>query len=74
MEGHRFFDLKRWNKLEDLNLYINGIGGGSEKARRPFFATADAVTARHYNFPIPNTQVQLSSVDGTARTPQNTGW
>jgi starch-binding outer membrane protein, SusD/RagB family len=74
MEGHRFFDLKRWGKLEDLNLYINGVGGGSEKARRAFFATADLVAARHYNFPIPALQVQLSSVDGTPRTPQNTGW
>ncbi len=80
LEGHRFFDLKRWGKLEDLNCYIgtsacaNGVGGGTEKSRRGFFATADVVGVRHYNFPIPAIQVQLSSVDGTARVPQNTGW
>jgi len=80
MEGQRFFDLKRWGKLEDLNCYIGtsacagGVGGGTEKARRGFFATADVVGTRHYNFPIPSIQVLLSTVDGTPRVPQNTGW
>ena len=75
MEGQRFFDLKRWGILETtLNGYINGVGGGSEKSRRSFFASAQPVAAKHYNFPIPSTQLQLSTVDGTARVPQNQGW
>lgn len=78
LEGHRFFDLKRWGVLESvLNDYINGgptAGGGIEKNRRNYLASAAPVQARHYNFPIPSTQLQLSTVDGEARVPQNTGW
>ncbi|HEU4722107.1 MAG TPA: RagB/SusD family nutrient uptake outer membrane protein [Gemmatimonadaceae bacterium] len=78
LEGQRFFDLKRWGVLEQvLNDYINGgptSGGGNEKSRRNYLASAAPVQARHYNFPIPSTQLQLSTVDGQARVPQNTGW
>src|SRR5688500_8649303 len=78
LEGHRFFDLKRWGVLEQvLNDYINGgttAGGGIEKNRRNYLAGAAPVQARHYNFPIPSTQLQLSTVNGEARVPQNTGW
>jgi starch-binding outer membrane protein, SusD/RagB family len=75
LEGQRFFDLKRWGILETtLNGYINGVGGGAEKDRRGYLASAAAVQARHYNFPIPATQLQLSTVNGEIRVPQNTGW
>ncbi len=75
MEGQRFFDLKRWGILETtLNAYINGVGGGSEKSRRTFFNNAQTVAAKHNNFPIPAIQVQLSTVEGQPRVPQNTGW
>ena len=75
LEGQRFFDLKRWGVLETtLNGYINGVGGGAEKDRRGYLASAAPVQARHYNFPIPSTQLQLSTVNGEARVPQNTGW
>jgi hypothetical protein len=78
LEGQRFFDLKRWGVLEQvLNDYINGgptAGGGVEKTRRNYLASSAPVQARHYNFPIPSTQLQLSTVDGEARVPQNTGW
>jgi hypothetical protein len=75
MEGQRFFDLKRWQILETaLNGYITGVAGGAEGTRRNYLATAAPVQARHYNFPIPSTQLQLSTVNGEARVPQNTGW
>ena len=75
LEGHRFFDLKRWGTLEtSLNAYINGVGGGAEKNRRSYYTAAAAVTSRYQNFPIPTLQVSLSSVDGQPRVPQNTGW
>jgi hypothetical protein len=75
MEGQRFFDLKRWGILEPtLNGYLNGVGGGNEKSRRNYLASASPVEARHYNFPIPATQLQLSTVGGEVRVPQNTGW
>ena len=75
MEGQRFFDLKRWGELETtLKGYLDGIGGGNEKSRRNYLASAGALEARHYNFPIPATQLQLSTVGGEVRVPQNTGW
>jgi tetratricopeptide (TPR) repeat protein len=78
LEGQRFFDLKRWGVLESvLNDYVNGgptAGGGIEKNRRGYLASAAPVQARHYNFPIPATQLQLSTVNGEIRVPQNTGW
>jgi starch-binding outer membrane protein, SusD/RagB family len=75
LEGHRLFDLKRWGIMEAaLNAYVNGVGGGAEKNRRSYLTAAAPVTARHLNFPIPTLQVQLSSVDGAPRVPQNTGW
>jgi starch-binding outer membrane protein, SusD/RagB family len=75
MEGHRFFDLKRWGILETtLNAYLNGVGGGNEKARLAWLTAASPVTSRHLNYPIPTVQVELSKVEGESRVPQNTGW
>jgi hypothetical protein len=75
LEGHRFFDFKRWGILETaLNSYVNGVGGGAEKNRRSYLTTAAPVTAKYQNFPIPTVQVQLSTVGSEVRVPQNTGW
>jgi hypothetical protein len=75
MEGHRFFDLKRWGVMQTtIAAYINGVGGGAEKTRRSYLPSAELPGARHDNYPIPSTQVELSKVDGQARVPQNTGW
>jgi hypothetical protein len=75
MEGQRFFDLRRWNIADaTLNGYLNGIGGGSEKARLAQFTSAEAVTAKHAAYPIPDNQIQLSSVGGQSTLSQNTGW
>jgi len=75
MEGQRFFDLKRWGIMsQTIAAYINGVGGGKESTRRNYLPSAELPAARHDNFPIPTTQVQLSTVDGEVRVPQNTGW
>jgi starch-binding outer membrane protein, SusD/RagB family len=77
MEGHRFFDLRRYGSTvfeTTLNDYINGVGGGKERDRRSYLQTADPVTDRHMLYPIPQIQVQLSTVDGEVRVPQNPGW
>jgi hypothetical protein len=77
MEGHRFFDLKRWGVdvfTTTLNAYVNGVGGGAEKNRRSYLQSADPVEAKHMLYPIPQVQVQLSTVDGEERVPQNPGW
>jgi hypothetical protein len=75
MEGHRFFDLKRWGIMQTaIAEYINGVGGGSEKARKSYLGAAELPAARHDNFPIPTVQIELSKVEGETRVPQNTGW
>ena len=82
MEGQRFFDLKRWGIMEaTIKGYMGsatnnpaGVGGGSEMQRRTWFQSAEMPVAKHYNYPIPVTQVELSKVNGEVRVPQNTGW
>ncbi len=75
MEGQRFFDLRRWGIADQvLNAYLNGVAGGAEKTRRAQLASAETFVARHYLFPIPDLQIQLSTVGGTSTLTQNPGW
>jgi hypothetical protein len=75
MEGQRFFDLRRWGIAEQvLNGYLDGVAGGAEETRRPHLASAEPFTARHYLYPIPDIQIELSRVDGVEMLQQNTGW
>ena len=70
MEGHRLFDLRRWGIApEVLNAYV-----AVERSRRPFLTAAVPVAARHQLFPIPTTQIQLSSTGGQETLTQNPGW
>ncbi|HZO18696.1 MAG TPA: RagB/SusD family nutrient uptake outer membrane protein, partial [Gemmatimonadaceae bacterium] len=70
MEGQRFFDLKRWQIADQvLNEYV-----AIEKTRRPYLTAAQTFAARHYLYPIPAIQIELSKVDGQERLTQNTGW
>jgi hypothetical protein len=75
MEGQRFFDLRRWNIADAvINGYFNGIGGGSEKARLAQFTSAEAFAPKHLLYPLPDDQIQISSVGGQPTLTQNTGW
>ena len=75
MEGQRFFDLKRYGTMvADLNAYLKGVGGGNERARRPYLPAAEDPGAKHMNFPIPAIQIELSKVGGAPRLKQPTGW
>ncbi len=70
MEGHRYFDLRRWGQLQDvLNNYVQ-----VERARIPNLQSAASVEARHQWYPIPDIQRELSRVDGEDRLVQNDGW
>lgn len=70
MEGHRFFDLRRWGDLEDvLNDYV-----AVEATKRQYLTAAFAVTERHNLYPIPSLQISLSQVEGEDRLVQNSGW
>jgi hypothetical protein len=75
MEGQRLFDLRRYGTfITVLNGYINNVGGGNEKTRRVYKATAEPLTARHRWYAIPIDQIQLSQVGGQDMLKQNTGW
>ncbi|HAP63208.1 MAG TPA: RagB/SusD family nutrient uptake outer membrane protein [Cytophagales bacterium] len=70
MEGHRFFDLRRWGTLQAvMNEYLS-----SEADVRNYLGTASSVEERHNLFPLPTVQIELSTVDGTVNLTQNPGW
>jgi hypothetical protein len=70
MEGHRLFDLQRWGTFKDvLNSYVS-----VEKTRMPRINNAVPVADRHFRYPIPSVQIDLSKVDGTPQLTQNPGW
>jgi hypothetical protein len=75
MEGQRFFDLRRWGIADQmLNAYLNGMAGGAEKIRRPQLASAETFSTKHFLYPIPDLQLQLSTVGTTSKLQQNPGW
>ena len=82
MEGQRLFDLRRWGIAAPVvNGYLTGTGaapygsnGGREDARRTYKTSAEAFTARHRFYPIPQVQIDLSKTGGTENLKQNTGW
>jgi starch-binding outer membrane protein, SusD/RagB family len=70
MEGHRFFDLRRWGIAEQaLNAYL-----AAEKPRRLYLGGAESFAARHRYYPIPAIQIELSKVGAESRLKQNPGW
>ncbi|RMG23239.1 MAG: RagB/SusD family nutrient uptake outer membrane protein [Bacteroidetes bacterium] len=70
MEGHRFFDLRRWGIAKEvLNNYI-----AVEKTRRNYLTGASPYEDRHNLYPLPTVQIELSTVDGELRLVQNPGW
>jgi hypothetical protein len=70
MEGQRFFDLRRWAVADAV---INGYLA-VEKSRLAQFSSAQAYSAKHAEYPIPDDQIQLSTVGGKSTLTQNTGW
>jgi hypothetical protein len=70
MEGHRFFDLRRWGIAEQvINEYI-----AEEATRRAYLTGATPLGARHSLYPIPAIQIELSRVGGEDRLVQNPEW
>jgi len=72
LEGHRFFDLKRWGYLyakQTIDDYI-----AVEKTRRTYLTGAAVFGERHMSFPLPTQQIQLSLIGGTPALKQNEGY
>jgi hypothetical protein len=66
-EGHRIFDLRRWGVLETTiekfrayeKTVVNTVNGTD--VRIGIIDNAGPVSAKHYVFPIPSTQIDLSA-------------
>ncbi|MEM9931723.1 MAG: RagB/SusD family nutrient uptake outer membrane protein, partial [Bacteroidota bacterium] len=72
MEGHRFFDLKRYGEaymISTMNAYFD-----VEETRRPFLTAHETIGSKHMLFPIPTAAVQLSAVEGNPTLRQNPGF
>ncbi len=69
MEGHRFFDLARWGDTQStLQAYVN-----YESTLRAFLKGVTVKTTSNY-FPIPQAQIDQSSVGGKPTLTQNPGY
>lgn len=71
LEGHRFFDLRRWGiAAEVINKYIE-----EEKGKRPYLNASQGYTSPLNDlFPLPTQQVELSKIDGVEQIQQNPGY
>ena len=72
LEGHRFFDLRRWGIAQEvMNKYLD-----EETSRRPAYLTPAGRYESPKNdlYPLPTVQIELSRVEGAARLQQNPGF
>jgi starch-binding outer membrane protein, SusD/RagB family len=71
MEGHRFFDLVRWGIADiEIKTYLD-----KEKHRRKYLSDAVFIKGRNEYYPIPQTQIDLSTgPDGIKKMKQNPGY
>lgn len=70
MEGHRFFDLSRWGiAAETLNAYF-----AFEGAITPDVRGGNFTPGKNEIFPIPLTQIDLSTKNGSSSLTQNPGY
>jgi len=77
MEGHRFFDLQRWDNgtglmANTLNTYV-----ATEKTRHSFYYVVDTATftkgVNEY-FAIPQQQIDAENANGKVVLKQNSGY
>ncbi len=67
MEGHRFYDLVRWNiAAEVLNAYV-----AKESRKRTYLDGAQFIAGKNENLPIPQEQITNSNVNGQPTLTQN---
>lgn len=77
LEGHRFFDLQRWDRgtglmANELNAYA-----AIEKNRPSLFSLNKSATftkGKNEYYPLPQTQIDLENATGTVVLKQNPGY
>jgi len=78
MEGHRFFDLRRWgvSKFGDPpEQVLNNEYLAKEKTRRLYLGSSGAqYTTKNALFPIPVDEIKVSEIGGKQTLKQNPGW
>ncbi len=78
MEGHRFFDLRRWgvSKFGDgPDVVLNNEYLAKERTRRVYLASSGAQwTTKNQLYPIPVDEIKVSEVGGKQTLKQNPGW
>jgi starch-binding outer membrane protein, SusD/RagB family len=78
MEGHRFFDLVRWQiaapEINRILDYNGGVSNPSINNRRPYMSQANFVAGKHEYFPIPQAAIDRSVSGGVANITQNPGY
>ena len=70
LEGHRFFDLVRWGEAnEKLNAFFD-----YESTLIPTIGVGSFTTGKNEYYPIPQNQIDLSTVNGEPTLQQNPGY
>jgi len=77
MEGHRFFDLQRWDNGTGFMADVLNTYQSVEKNKNSFFyvnPTAHFTKGVNEYFPLPQTQIDLENSAGKAVLKQNPGY
>jgi starch-binding outer membrane protein, SusD/RagB family len=72
MEGHRFFDLRRYGF--DYAKQVLDAYQAVEKTKRSHIGKSAGFQAKNMLYPIPQNQLDLSSKAGVPQLEQNEGW
>jgi hypothetical protein len=77
-EGHRFYDVRRWNILNQTDRVVTGMhvikdASGSESYERFVVSRRNAWTDKYLHLPIPGDEV-ARLLTQTGINFQNTGW
>jgi hypothetical protein len=73
LEGHRLFDIRRWDDMEP-GYAAAVLNNFTAKQERPYYSEADIYQNKHRWYPLPTQQVQLSIQNGQPTLIQNEGW
>ena len=77
LEGHRFFDLQRWDRGTGIMATELNAFATAEKTRPTLFAVNSSATftkGKNEYFPIPQGQIDIENATGAVKLKQNPGY